>query len=163
MSKITVALSSFTLGMLIMFAAGRFGNQTSTFAQSKPQPTFSVSEGSEPTIPPLRSNVFHGASLNGVKQPLDGFECEQCTFRNVTFTYAGGAVRLVNPKIDGPFTLELKGPAANALGVIQYLQAIGGQRKPAPAPIVPNRPIIRTASASTTFTEDFITPYSGNK
>ncbi len=154
MSKITLAFVSFVAGIssaVLFFMLS--GNQTSTLAQTRGV----VIEGAEPTIPPLHANVFTGTHLGGVEQQLDGFECLNCEFSNVTLTYAGGAARIVNPKFSGTTRVIFKGAAANTLATVGFLQAMLQKQKP---PMVnPNAPIIRTATATEPFVADLVTPY----
>src|SRR5438477_11575410 len=108
MSKITVAVGSFIAGIAsVLLFLMLSGSHTSTLAQAV------VNSGAEPSVPSLLGNVFTGAQISGGTQPLDGFECDGCTFKDVTFTYAGGAARITNPKFSGATRLVLKGAAAN--------------------------------------------------
>jgi hypothetical protein len=155
MSKITVAFESFVAGassVLLLFML--FGNHTSMFAQGPPI-GIGVT-GAEPTVPPL-GPLMSGVGLEAREQPLDGLNCEQCTFGDVTFTYGGGAVRLIEPELSGTIRLNLKGAAANTAVTIAFLQAMLQNQKP-PA-VNPNKPIIKTATAKAVFRADLVTPY----
>jgi hypothetical protein len=163
MSKIALAVGSFIVGACSILL---LGSHTSISAQppqsvpSQPRSTIVNISDAIPAVPALRHIVFTKGAFTGGTQQLDGLECESCLFDNVTFTYGGGAVRLVNPSISGPIRVELTGAAANTVAVIQYLQAIDANRQP--APINPRTPILKSATARRVFKADFITP-SGTK
>jgi hypothetical protein len=155
MFKATVAFASFIAGAAsVLFFHMLSGSQPSVLAQGSKGV---VMEGAEPIVPPLHNNVFSAAHLSGVTQPLDGFECEGCDFNDVTFTYAGGAARIANPKFSGTIRVEFKGAAANALVMNAFLQAaVQNQKPPTPSP---NTPMMKKANLTTVFVADLVTPY----
>jgi len=159
MSKVIFSLGSFVAGSFgTLFFFILFGNQTSTLAQAPATKGFVVADA-EPVVPPLRfgPDISSGQILNGVTQPLDGFACANCEFKDVTFTYAGGASAIVNPKFSGSIRITFKGAAANTLATVAFLQAILQNDKP-PA-YNPNAPIIKKAVAKEVFSADLVTPY----
>jgi len=152
MSKVTVALGSFTLGVLIMFL---FGNHTSIFVQSASAQKMIALAG-EPTIPPLHGTIS-SVVIENFTQPLDGLDCKDCVFKNVTFEYSGGAYKLVNAHISTPMHVVLKGAAANTVGLLAFVESLNASTKP--KPLQPNAPLFRTAENTQTITVDFISPY----
>jgi hypothetical protein len=156
MRKVMVVFGSFVAGISITLLFLVFsGSQTSALAQGQSKGI--VNEGLEPIVPPLHHNVFKGAHMTNVEQPLDGFECEDCSFTDVTLTYAGGAVRIVNPKFSGTTRLVLKGAAANTSVTVSFLQAMLQNQKP--PTFSPNAPILKRATVKDVFSADLVTPY----
>jgi hypothetical protein len=87
MRKLTMAFGSFLLGAICMYF---FDNpHTSTFLHPvfAQNPVAVKMEGAIPTVPPLSGNVFNGGGFNGMTHALDGTECVNCKFNNVTFEY----------------------------------------------------------------------------
>jgi len=155
MSKVTAALGSFSAGVCsVLLFLMLSGSHTSTLAQLPKQAVF---PGAEPTVPPLQNAVFTGTAFRGGEQQLDGLNCEECSFTDVTFTYAGGASRLVNPKFSGTTRVTFKGAAANALMTSAFLQSMLQNKKPPPTR--QNDPIIKAALVKEAFTADLVTPY----
>jgi hypothetical protein len=144
MSKLMLALGSFTMGaMLGIMASGR----ASILAQ-KSQPRSFVEEGMVPTVPPLRHNVLIGAHVgSGFITPLDGLECENCTFDNAAIEYGGGAFHLTNTTFSGTVNVQLTGAAANTFAFLKYLNGISGPAplsgvpSPTPNPKLPPKPL----------------------
>src|SRR6266404_1521008 len=82
-----------------IFHGGGFGNGG----------TGAVIEGAVPVFLPLeRTPIFDGTSIFNTVQPLDGLDCRNCEFNNVTLQYWGGAYNLENAKFSGTTTLILK-------------------------------------------------------
>jgi hypothetical protein len=178
MSKITVALGSFTLGAVCSFLL--FGSQTLTLAQS------SAPQAPSP-VPPATRCVIDGLTAKGVggkvfefgtepkvlgfgpavcratiedsTQSLDGLNCTDCVFTNATLEYSGGAYNFVRTSFIGTTRVVLKGPAANTVATLPLLEAIAaGSAEPPPNP---NRPILKSATAKTPVRIDWRSPYSG--
>lgn len=151
MSKVTVAFGSFVAGVTsaLLFVM-LLGSQTSTFAQGV------VMGGAEPVVPPLRG-VFTNLNVDKSDQPLDGLNCKGCKFKDVMFTYGGGATSLVDPEFSGTIRLTLKGAAANTVSVVAFLQAMTNNTHPPNT--THNEPIIRAATPKETFTADLVTPF----
>src|SRR6266851_10342123 len=111
MSKVTVALVSFVAGIssTLLFSM-LSGNQRSISAQEPEPGPAMIIVGAEPKVPPLAGVHFNGqVTTTGGVMPLDGIDCEGCTFSGPLFSYAGGAVRLTNPKFSGPVRVNFKG------------------------------------------------------
>jgi hypothetical protein len=158
MSRVTVAVGSFIAGVssTLLFLA-LSGSHTSTLAQEPRRSGFEIT-GQEPIVKPLPGIAFTRGKLYGpIEQSLDGLNCDSCLFDNVSFTYAGGAARIINPKFSGTTRLVLKGAAANTMATVAFLQAMLQNQQP-PA-VNPNAPIIRTATTKEVFVADLVTPY----
>jgi hypothetical protein len=157
MSKVTIAFVSFIAGICSVLVLSLADSHTPTWTQPAfaQAPRGVVIGGAEPVVPPL-GPLFTNANLSKLEQSLDGFHCEHCTFTDVTFTYAGGATLIVDPKFVGTMEVKFKGPAQNALLVIAFLQAMGQNQRP-PA-FNPNAPTIKRATAKEVFNADLITP-----
>jgi hypothetical protein len=154
MSKITVSLGSLVFGALVMFF---FGSQISSIVQSASATMGIVNEAAIPKVAPLQSITFSGAHLTNVVQPLDGLDCRDCTFQNVTFEYSGGAFNLSHARISSPMRVIFKGAAANALQVLALVEALNSRVKPAPT--VPENPKIEAATKKYTILADIVSPY----
>jgi hypothetical protein len=151
MSKVTVALASFVAGISsILIFPILFGSHTSTSAQGV------TVRDAEPKVPPLTSPMS-GITFRHETQPLDGVDCTGCVFSDVTLTYGGGGVRLVDPKFSGTIRVQFKGAAANALATAAFLQAALQNQKP-PAPTL-NTPTMKTAKLADVFVADLVSPY----
>ena len=161
MSKVTVAFVSFIVGSLsssILLFFMLSGSHTSVSAQEPPKGGFvATNPALAPVVRALTGGVNKGVGIANGQQPLDGFACDDCTFKNVDFTYGGGPVRITNPKFSGTIRLTLYGAAANTIQMVAFLDAV--TKKQAPAPVIPNAPIIRTAQTTEVVTADLITPY----
>jgi len=177
MSKITVALGSFTLGAVCSFLL--LGSQTVTLAQSSaqtPSPTppaahcvFNniTAQGvggkvfdfhAEPSVPGFGPPVCT-AKIEDSTQPLDGLNCTDCAFTNATLEYSGGPYNLVRASFAGTTQIVLKGAAANTVAILPLLQAItAGSAEPPPNP---NRPILKSATAKKPLRIDWRSPYGG--
>jgi hypothetical protein len=116
------------------------GNHTPTFAQDRS--TFSLKD-TVPIVPPLPHIALNGNSFRNVTYAMDGLECHDCTFQDVTLTYGGGAYLLENPKVSLPVRLNLTGAALNTAQLLQVFGLIGCPAKAAP-PMAPT-PNILTA------------------
>jgi hypothetical protein len=97
------------------------------------------------------------AHLADETQQLDGIEFKNSTFRNVTFEYSGGAFILTNDPFSTPMRVNLKGAAANTVGLIALVQSLNEGAKP--APLSPNAPVVKTASETHTLTVSLSSPY----
>ena len=155
MSRSPVALGSLILISLV----GVFGQDTATLGQSSPSaPTGKGIElKREPIVPSLSSITERGITLRNAVQPLDGLNCENCTFENVTFEYSGGAYRLVGCTFHGTIRVGFKGAAANTLALLAIVEATRAPKPPSgPSP----GPTPRSFTASTPITADWISPQS---
>ncbi|BCA57105.1 hypothetical protein W02_42450 [Nitrospira sp. KM1] len=61
---------------------------------------------------------------------LDGMDCRDCVFHDVTLTYSGGVVHLVNPRFEGNVSVEFKGPAQNTRDLLQFIEAMATTMPP---------------------------------
>jgi len=61
------------------------------------------------------SGVQVGQTFENKILVLDGLKCRQCTFKNLTFLYSGGAYDLADATFKGTIAIELHGAAENAL------------------------------------------------
>jgi len=158
MSKTTLAFGSFVVGLSL--GSLFLGSQTVTVAQAPPSgappPRGVIVTGSEPTVPPI-NQVLKGATLTGVTQHLDGFEFDDSTFNNVTLEYAGGSYTFKNTKFSLPIRLQLRGAAANTVGLIAVVEALN--KGAAPKPLPPNSPVLKAAESNHVMTVSFTSPY----
>lgn len=182
MSKVTLALGSFVVGLCI--GSLMFGNHAVTFAQapSVPPPEKPPShrmifkgggakgagpgsagvrvQGTIPTFLPLEQTpIFENFTFFDEAQDLDGIECTRCTFNNVTLRYSGGAYKLTDDIFTGTTRVELGGAAANTISFIALLQAIAAGQKAEPPN--PNRPVLKAATAKSAFQTSWAGPYGG--
>ena len=83
-------------------------------------------EGAVPSFISLeRTLIFKRYVLENGTQHLDGFDCRECTFKNVALQYGGGAYHLENAKFSGTTSISLTGAAANTVAFLRFLQSIG--------------------------------------
>lgn len=162
MSKITLVLGSFAVGLLV--GSLFLGGHTVTLAQSpsKPAPVLTPQmpcPSCEPNVPPITRHLgtvtLDGNGLAALT--LDGTEFKDVTFASNTLEYAGGAFSLVNVKFSLPVRLQLKGAAANTAGLLALLEAVN--KGAAPKPMAPNLPVLRAAENSHIITVNFRSPY----
>jgi hypothetical protein len=85
-------------------------------------------------------------------------EFRDTTFTNMTFEYSGGAFVLVNDTFSTPVRVQLKGAAANTMGLIALVQALNSGARP--RPMDPNAPVLRKTSEKHTVTVDFNSPFT---
>ncbi len=155
MSKIMLAFGSFIVGASVMFLM-LSGSHTSTFAQVLGGPGGVLVSAEVPTVPPANLH-FSKATWSGLVQQLDGVDCTDCVFNNVSFTYGGGAFNFNNVAISKNFRLTLTGAAANTIILLRILEAISAAKPPIPPQ--PQTPIQRTAIAKQTVTISLASPY----
>lgn len=117
--------------------------------------------GVQPSFLPIdRTPIFTNFTLASEPQSLDGFDCRDCTFKDVELTYSGGAYHLENAKFSGTTRLVLTGAAANTLAFVQFMQDIASGLPGVPPP--PNKPIERKATAKKPMTRmDATAPFIG--
>jgi hypothetical protein len=163
MSKITIAFSSFVLGVLTSFFLFS-GSHASTLAQEPaqaPPPQGSpviVGGGTAPTVPPITAHFKDfGLSVSGGAFGVDGSECVRCDFNGAILRYGGGNFQFTDFKFSGPVRIELTGAARNTLIFMDFVQKLAAGQAP-PKPTVPNVPIIKTAMVKETVTGSFGTP-----
>ena len=129
-----------------------------------------ASRHGEPGISLLGAEpIFHSLDLlfprvedyvfEDVTQRLDGLDCTNCTFKDVTLEYAGGNFNLVNATFSGRTRLMLKGAAANTASAVSMLAAIGSGNVSAPP--APNQPVVKSTLAKQSVTLNWKNPYSG--
>jgi hypothetical protein len=83
-------------------------------------------------LTPIFQARFIDAFADGGGQPLDGFECVRCTFRNTTFTFKGKAdFRLVQPIFRDECKVNLDADAKNKMpqAVERIRRAMGARCK----------------------------------
>jgi hypothetical protein len=152
MSKTTIALVSFVLGVATAFLA-LSGSHTSTFAQA---PVI-VGGGGIPTIPPISSHFTDfGLSVNEGAFGVDGSECVRCIFNGAVLRYGGGNFQFTDFQFSGPVRIELVGAARNTLIFMDFVQKLAAGQKPQTPPT--NAPIIRAMNVKDTVTGSFGTP-----
>src|SRR6266852_5861961 len=154
MSKVTLALGSFIVGACstwLVLGSQSFGSQTPTTVQGR-----STFKG---------GGVRHsnrGVGLEGSEPTFQSFlafpKFDDCTFKDVSFEYAGGAYNLINCSFSGGTRVVLKGTAANTLSILPLLQAITSGHPPEPPK--PQTPMLKTAKAQSPITINFTSPYS---
>ena len=171
MSKATVALLSFSVGVLSSFVLfAFFGIQTSTFAQAPqasapgvPKTDLGGPRSAIPLVPPIEGkggNFFAGNVMDNLVVRLDGIHSTGDLFSNTTFVYGGGAINLTQPRVAGKISVVLEGAAANTLFVVNFFQEIAKGSQP--KPVAPHQPSLAevqftTATAATSI--DMVTPY----
>lgn len=151
MSRITLALGSFALGLCVMYL---LASHTSTivqrgFAQEPAKPERAIGTavemgGFEPMVPGLgpRLNVHIEQPVQ--RQALDGLNCEGCDIDAGVLTYAGGAYNCNPCKIKHE-RVELRGAAANTLRFLMQTGMLGVPMPKAP-PSSPGNPNIKIAA-----------------
>jgi hypothetical protein len=166
MSKITLALGSLIVGLLV--GSLFLGSHTVTFAQPAPvsaaaqyinpgQGASGVELHLMPQVPGIGPKI-NGLHIMGLPQTLDGLNCDGCEFVNATLRYSGGAVALNNASFKGTTRVELSGPAANTVALLPLLSALAAGKKPEPPS--PNLPIIKTEMIATQMNlSDWQTPF----
>lgn len=103
-------------------------------------------------LPRVEDYVFED-----VTQKLDGLDCTNCTFKDVTLEYEGGTFNLTNATFSGRVRVVLKGAAANAFSTASMLAAIGsGGGGTSPAP---NQPVLKATIARQPAKIDWNSPY----
>jgi hypothetical protein len=158
MSKVTLALGSFIVGACAMFFIS-LGNQASTLEQPSFAQVSALGTNGAPVVPPLIPQV-KGLTIEGgsIPQMLDGLDCKECTFKDVTLTYAGGAYNFDHCNFSGTTRVVLSGAAANTMAILPLLQAI--TRGVPPKPPTPQKPTEQTATAKQLMTVSFASPFS---
>jgi hypothetical protein len=162
MSKVTIALASFALGVLTSFFLFS-GSQASLLAQAPPPSQAPTPQGPVPNIvggsgvpivPPITQHFSDfGLSVPGMPFGVDGTECVRCVFNGQPFRYGGGNFQFTDFQFSGPVRVELVGAARNTFIFLQFIQALeAGQ---APKPVLPTTPIIRAAMVKETVTGSF--------
>jgi len=102
-------------------------------------------------LPRVEDYVFED-----VTQKLDGLDCTNCTFKDVTLEYEGGIFNLTNATFSGRTRLILKGAAANAFSAGSMFAAIGSGGGSASAP---DRPVIKATMVRQPVKLDWKSPY----
>ncbi|MBZ5668541.1 MAG: hypothetical protein LAO04_02280 [Acidobacteriia bacterium] len=143
MSKTMLALESFVVGAFCMFFM-LSGSHTSILAQSGLGLPDAI-----PVVPPLSSIEVRDSHFGTEPQQLDGLNCKECTFDNVTLTYGGGAYHLENCRFSGTTRVVFTGAAQNALAVLPLIAAITSGN-PNPNPPRPKETRIAQAKAPIT-------------
>ncbi len=122
MSRMMLALGSFVVGAcstLLFLGNQSFGSQTSTTAQERPTIKGGgvahggrgvALGGAEPTVKSFLSYPkVEDFTFEDVTQALDGLDCTNCAFKDVSFEYSGGAYNLINCSFSGRTRVVLKG------------------------------------------------------
>lgn len=137
MSKFALVVGSFTLGAIFgAMSSGHIG-AASASAQLPELPApqqqgplqQSFTSDLAPRVPPLKHNRLIQVHIgNGFVTPLDGLECESCTFDNPVLEYGGGAFDLKDTTFKGQVTIQYTGAAANTIALIGYMNGISAPR-----------------------------------
>jgi hypothetical protein len=131
MSKKTLALGSFALGLL---CASLLGRQTSTIVHADRTLAFQDQRGGitlgnkekMPVVPKL-GIMGVGESVIGTEGVvLDGLNCTRCAFTNVSFIYGGGQINCPQCSFSGNRGIELRGAALNTFNLLQQLGLLLG-------------------------------------
>jgi hypothetical protein len=154
MSKVAVALAAFIAGACsVVFISGKYISIMSAMAN---QPWHQAESGTAPIIPSLGATRL-GVFVSNGTQSLDGLDCENCSFSNVTLEYSGGAFNLKNSSFAGPVRVKLEGAAANTVAFLQLVQALRiSERAKQPAL---RKPVQKLAIVTKKVTGDFEAPY----
>jgi hypothetical protein len=145
MSTVTRALGSLIISVVL-----GWGLHTSMWAQSPPSApeggsltgasgSLSGTAQGVPTVPPLPVGSRHvRVSLSNAVQILDGLNCEECVFEDMTFTYSGGEYQCERCVFLGTIRFDLQGAAQNTLTVLELAKTMAARRVPAvPIPLPP--------------------------
>lgn len=184
MSKIVVAIVSFTLGCCSALLVPLNARQTAMSVAPQqtdlkinwPHSHMTISGGSaeggqaidlssflvRPIFNSLDNTpVFKDFTVTRATQLLDGFHCENCTFEDAVLEYSGGAFNLQNLKLSGTTMLRLTGAAANTVSVLGWLSAVS--RGVVQKPPTPNRPITKKAKTPKPLQMDVSPPFIDNR
>jgi len=164
MSKITIALTSFSLGVLTSFFVFS-GGQASILAQAPspqtpapaPQTLTPLLMGGAgvPTVPPITQHFTRvGMAVPGTAFGVDGSECIDCEFKGMILRYGGGNFQFTGFKFSGPVRFELTGAAANTVIFMRFIEALAASQAP-PKPTMQNAPEIKTVEIKQEVTGTF--------
>ena len=159
MSKLTVALVSFSLGVVITLSL--VGSRAFTFAQEPPKPMPVLAGGAgTPLVPPITQHFSNfGASVPGTAFGVDGVECVKCSFNGMTLRYGGGNFQFSDFKFSGPVRFELTGAAANTVIFMRFVKALAANQKELPQPeLSRNAPIVEVIQVKDQITGSYGTP-----
>ena len=160
--KFTIALLSFAAGLLISPVLGR----VEATSQQPPVPSIPHSplqratidhlvaeRNSAPILPngiPIIKSltdfplVKTGEFSHDTAMPLDGLDCETCSFEDALLVYGGGPFRLGNATFKGRVGVQLVGAAANTVALLQLIAALKQNDSKVPQP-QSNKPIRKQA------------------
>lgn len=110
--------------------------------------------GAEPVVPRMGVKL-KSVTIAGFTQPLDGVDCEECTFKNLVLTYSGGSFRLVKPRFEN-VSIELKGAAKNTVALLDFIRVITSPPPPKQLPDPKANPMVPIKNILTTV--DLISP-----
>jgi hypothetical protein len=141
MSKLSVGVLSFAAGTLCVFLLGKQISILTQSALAAAQTAVHI-EGAVPGVPPSIRATMEQATFTGMIHEVDGTACDQCTFKDVTFKYGGGAYQLTNSVVIPPVRIELSGAAANTAAFLNSFGLIGCPAKvpETPPAVIPNKP-----------------------
>jgi hypothetical protein len=131
------------LFVFLVMSSCLFSSHPPTFAHSShaaPEGRSIIDVGDVvPEVSPLLTLPQRHVALKNGTQRLDGLNCEQCVFKNVTFQYGGGPYRLDECKFEpGTITVVFIGAAANAVGFLPLAESIAAGISPSgPNPLPP--------------------------
>lgn len=166
MSKLTIAFSSFSLGVLSSFLL-LSGTHASMRAQEPPPSPPSqaaplepllVGGAGVPTVPPITQH-FEDFGIVGMSGAfgVDGTECVRCKFGGPVLRYGGGNFQFTDFSMTGPVQVEFTGAARNTLLFIDFVQRLAAGQAPQ-QPTMPSAPIIKTAAVKNQIMGSFGTP-----
>jgi hypothetical protein len=148
MSRVTLALGSFLLGVVCMIP---FTSHTSTLvhpALAQGQDSALGSSAAKlPTVPPLSRQKFSSMTVADSIQSFDGLNCENCVFMGDELTYAGGEYSCIGCVLRVN-RVTLKGAALNTFKFLLFTGAIPAP-KPKDQPFDPNKPGLKIAEDKT--------------
>ena len=98
-----------------------------------------------PGLPPMPAQPMIGILVNGTRQ-LDGLNCFNCRFHDVTLTYAGGQFRCIDCWFDGTVSIQFSGAAANALALNGWVKQLRDPKQSEPT-MLPASQFLQDASA----------------
>ena len=132
MSKITIGMASFIVGVCFAFALfSTIQASTQTQAQNLKNDPISI-VGAEPSVPPL-SGLISAGNYKGPLQTLDGLDCDGCSIDVDVVEYGGGAFSCKNCLIRASHGVRLIGAAQNTYNALLFFGVISGHRsKPIP-------------------------------
>jgi hypothetical protein len=144
MSKVTVAILSFALGVfsstlvLAAHCASAAPQQAPPSKPASPGPVL-VGGAGVPVVPPITQHFQNFGVINSpLPFQVDGSDCVRCTFSGAVFRYGGGNFQFTDFKFSGPVRVEFTGAARNTFIFIKFIEALAASQVPkGPAPKTP--------------------------
>lgn len=153
---VALGLLSFVLTTSCMFLVLSMTRGFAVMHSSSAAPKEIVNESAFPPVPPIIVRV-HDGRFSRLTQQLDGLDCVNCVFKDVTFEYGGGSFHLTNSSFSGPIRVNFKGAAANTLAVLEFIGALNSGSHP--QPLKARTPIPQIATSKQGIKVSLASPY----